>query len=57
MAAGGEQLVFKKYINVGMAVDTPAGLVVPVIRDVDKKTLWELAEEVIEVAARARDRK
>ena len=57
LAAGGEQLVFKKYINVGMAVDTPAGLVVPVIRDVDKKTLWELAEEVIELAARARDRK
>ena len=57
LAAGGEQLVFKKYINVGMAVDTPAGLVVPVIRDVDKKTLWELAEEVIELAAKARDRK
>ena len=57
LAAGGEQLVFKQYINVGMAVDTPAGLVVPVIRDVDKKTLWELAEEVIELAAKARDRK
>ena len=57
LAAGGEQLVFKKYINVGMAVDTPAGLVVPVIRDVDKKTLWELAEEIIELAAKARDRK
>lgn len=54
---GGESLVYKKYINIGMAVDTPAGLVVPVIRDVDKKTIWELAEEVIEIAGKARDRK
>ena len=57
LAAGGEQLVFKKYINVGMAVDTPAGLVVPVIKDADKKTLWELADEVMSLAAKARDRK
>jgi pyruvate dehydrogenase E2 component (dihydrolipoamide acetyltransferase) len=40
-----------------MAVDTPAGLLVPVIRDVDKKSLWELADEVIELAGKARDRK
>ena len=40
-----------------MAVDTPAGLVVPVIRDVDKKNLWELAAETAELAAKAKDRK
>ena len=57
LAAAGEQLVHKGYIHIGMAVDTPAGLVVPVIRDVDKKTIWELAEEVLAMAAKARDRK
>jgi pyruvate dehydrogenase E2 component (dihydrolipoamide acetyltransferase) len=57
LAGGGEQLVYKKYIHIGMAVDTPSGLVVPVIRDVDKKTVWELAAEVLELAGRARDRK
>ncbi|MEP1596659.1 MAG: 2-oxo acid dehydrogenase subunit E2, partial [Halieaceae bacterium] len=57
LAAGGEELVFKKYINVGMAVDTPAGLVVPVIKDADKKTLWELADEIMVLATKARDRK
>ena len=57
LAAQGEQLVFKDYIHIGMAVDTPAGLVVPVLRDVDKKTIWELAEEVLVLAAKARDRK
>ena len=49
--------MYKKYIHIGMAVDTPAGLVVPVIRDVDKKTIWELAEEVLVLAGKARDRK
>ena len=57
LAAQGEQLVYKDYIHIGMAVDTPAGLVVPVLRDVDKKTIWELAEEVLVLAAKARDRK
>ena len=57
LASGGEELVFKKYIHIGMAVDTPVGLLVPVIRDVDKKTIWELAEEVIDSATRARERK
>ena len=47
----------KGYIHIGIAVDTPNGLVVPVIRDVDKKNLWELAEECQTLAARARDRK
>ena len=40
-----------------MAVDTPAGLLVPVIRDVDKKTIWELAEEIVLIAGKARERK
>jgi pyruvate dehydrogenase E2 component (dihydrolipoamide acetyltransferase) len=57
LAEGGEQLVYKGYIHIGMAVDTPAGLVVPVIRDVDRKTIWELAQEVLALAAKARDRK
>jgi pyruvate dehydrogenase E2 component (dihydrolipoamide acetyltransferase) len=57
LAGGGEQLVFKDYIHIGMAVDTPTGLVVPVIRDVDKKTIWELAQEVLAMAAKARERK
>ena len=57
LAEGGTNLVYKQYIHIGMAVDTPAGLVVPVIRDVDRKTIWELAEEVSAMAARARDRK
>lgn len=57
LARGGEDLVAKKYVNIGMAVDTPAGLMVPVIREVDRKTIWELAAEVIELAELARDRK
>ena len=57
LADGGETLVSKQYTHIGMAVDTPAGLLVPVIRDVDRKTLWQLAEEVLELAGRARDRK
>ena len=57
LAADGEHIVFKQYVHIGMAVDTPAGLVVPVIRDVDQKNLWDLAEETAELAARAKDRK
>jgi len=57
LTADGQSLVYKQYTHIGMAVDTPAGLLVPVIRDVDKKSLWELAEEVVEIAGKARDRK
>ncbi len=57
LSDGGNSLTYKRYVHIGMAVDTPAGLVVPVLRDVDKKTLWELAEEVLELAGKARDRK
>lgn len=53
----GKRIFLKKYCNIGMAVDTPNGLVVPVIRDVDQKSVWELAEEARELAAKARDRK
>jgi len=57
LAQGGEQLVFKQYIHIGIAVDTPAGLMVPVIRDVDRKSIWELADEVLQLAGKARERK
>lgn len=57
LSDGGQTLTYKRYVNIGMAVDTPAGLVVPVIRDVDKKSLWELAAEVLDLAGKARDRK
>ena len=56
LADDGDTLVMKHYCHIGMAVDTPAGLVVPVIRDVDKKSIWELAAEVAAVAERARDK-
>jgi len=51
----GENLVIKKYFNLGIAVDTPNGLVVPVVRDVGKKSLIELAKELKETSARARE--
>lgn len=50
-------IVQKHYIHIGMAVDTPAGLVVPVIRDVDQKSIWDLAKECAELALKARERK
>ncbi len=53
----GENLILKKFINIGVAVDTPVGLVVPVIRDVDKKSLYELARELAETSQKARDGK
>ena len=56
LADSGETLVMKQYCHIGMAVDTLAGLVVPVIRDVDKKSIWELASEVAALAERARDK-
>lgn len=50
----GATLILKKYVHVGVAVDTPEGLVVPVLRDVDQKSLWDLAAELFDVSARAR---
>nr|WP_133499259.1 dihydrolipoyllysine-residue acetyltransferase [Lysobacter terrigena] len=55
--ASGEKLVLKKYFHIGFAADTPNGLVVPVIRDVDKKGVVELAQETSELAKKARDGK
>ena len=52
--ADGEHIVKKDYIHIGIAVDSPVGLVVPVIRDVDKKGLWELADEFTAIVAKAR---
>jgi len=53
----GKNFVRKKYVHIGMAVDTPAGLMVPVIRDVDQKDIWQLAQEVVELSNKARDGK
>ncbi|MFO0808502.1 MAG: 2-oxo acid dehydrogenase subunit E2 [Gemmataceae bacterium] len=53
----GNRLVKKQYVHIGVAVDTDRGLLVPVIRDVDKKSVRELATEVAEIAERARQRK
>ncbi|QWD99604.1 dihydrolipoyllysine-residue acetyltransferase [Polynucleobacter sp. JS-Mosq-20-D10] len=53
----GDDLVLKKYFNIAFAADTPNGLVVPVIRDADKKGIFELARETSELAALARDGK
>ncbi|WP_263081570.1 dihydrolipoyllysine-residue acetyltransferase [Endozoicomonas sp. Mp262] len=57
LSPDGKSLIHKHYINIGVAVDTPDGLLVPVIKDVDKKGLWELAEECIELAGKARNKK
>jgi len=57
MHSDGESIVHKKYVHIGVAVDTPLGLMVPVIRNVDKKGLWELADEVNSMAKKARDGK
>ena len=51
-----KEVVRKKYIHIGIAVDTPHGLMVPVIRDVDQKGLWELAAESAELAQKAREK-
>jgi pyruvate dehydrogenase E2 component (dihydrolipoamide acetyltransferase) len=55
--ADGENIVYKNYVHIGIAVDTPAGLMVPVIRDVDKKSLFELAAESSDLAQKAKERK
>lgn len=55
--ADGETLILKKYYNIGIAVDTPDGLMVPVLRNCERKGIMELAAELAEVSARARDKK
>ena len=53
----GENLVLKKYFHVGVAVDTPEGLMVPVVRDADRKGVFDLARELADISKRARDKK
>ncbi len=53
----GENLIYKRYFHIGVAVDTPDGLVVPVIRDADRKGVYELARELGEISKLARDKK
>lgn len=53
----GENLIYKKYFHVGIAVDTPNGLVVPVIRDCDKKEVFEIAKEMRDISVKAREGK
>jgi pyruvate dehydrogenase E2 component (dihydrolipoamide acetyltransferase) len=52
-----DAIVFKKYIHIGVAVDTPNGLLVPVIRDVDRKTITEIAVELAQLSQKAREKK
>lgn len=57
LSQSGEALVMKKYYHIGIAVDTPGGLVVPVVRDVDKKGIMEISKELMEISVKARDGK
>lgn len=57
LSADGESLILKKYIHIGVAVDTPNGLVVPVVRDVDQKGIHQLSRELLEISMKARDGK
>ncbi len=57
MHADGEHIVHKKYVHIGIAMDTPAGLMVPVIRDADKKSIYQLAAELAELGQKAKERK
>ncbi|MGB7757882.1 MAG: dihydrolipoyllysine-residue acetyltransferase [Salinisphaera sp.] len=57
LTADGESLVHKKYVNIAVAVDTPGGLLMPVIKDVDKKGIYEIARDLDDVSSRARDGK
>ncbi len=54
--SSGEYVIQKKYVHIGIAVATDAGLVVPVVRDVDRKSIWQLAAEVAEASRKARER-
>ena len=52
-----ENLIIKKYFHIGVAIDTPSGLMVPSVRDVDKKTILDLSKELVDISERARDKK
>ncbi len=55
--SSGTKLIQKKYIHIGVAVATPAGLMVPVVKDADQKSIWQIAAEIAELGAKAKDRK
>jgi pyruvate dehydrogenase E2 component (dihydrolipoamide acetyltransferase) len=57
LSESGESLIQKKYFHIGIAVETPGGLVVPVVKDVDKKGIYELSKELMEISKKARDGK
>ncbi len=57
LSVDGQSLIMKKYYNIGIAVDTPNGLVVPVIKDVDKKSIYQLSEDLMAMSKKARDGK
>lgn len=57
LSADGDNLILKKYVDIGIAVDTPRGLVVPVIRGCDRKGLWQIADELTDLAGRAQQRR
>jgi pyruvate dehydrogenase E2 component (dihydrolipoamide acetyltransferase) len=57
LSESGESLVMKKYFHIGIAVETPNGLVVPVVRDVDKKGIMEISKELMEISVKAREGK
>jgi pyruvate dehydrogenase E2 component (dihydrolipoamide acetyltransferase) len=54
LATNGEELILKSYFNIGIAVDTPNGLVVPVVRDVDRKSIFDLARDMADISERSR---
>jgi len=55
--SSGTKIIQKKYVHIGVAVATPAGLMVPVVKNVDRKTIWEIAADIAELGAKAKDRK
>lgn len=57
LSADGQRLFLKQFVHIGIAVDTPTGLMVPVIRDADKKGLWDIASDISDLAGRAQARK
>jgi len=52
-----QEIVYKKYYNIGIATDTDAGLIVPVVADADRKSIWMIADEIRDLAARGREGK
>ncbi|SFB73887.1 2-oxo acid dehydrogenase subunit E2 [Tropicimonas isoalkanivorans] len=57
LSPDGNTLILKDYVHIGIAVDTPHGLMVPVIRDADRKGLWQIASDIGDLASRAQERK